>query len=239
MSFNDKKTIGVLGGMGPLATQLFYGMVIDYTKAGCDQDHINMIILNHASIPDRTEALLSGNTETLYDALLGDCVFLEKSGVSHIVIPCNTSHVFIDRLQSEIGIPIINMIAGAVGDIRRIKGCGIKAGILATDGTVKLGLYSKAMEEAGILPVIPSERSQKLIMKIIYDGIKSGGAIDPEDFEAVGRELREKGCECAIMGCTELSCFMKFYDVPRDFYFDAMESLVLKTIIAAGGEIKK
>ena len=238
MADEGRKTIGVLGGMGPLATQLFFGMVIDNTEARCDQDHMDMIILNKPSISDRTGALLAGETEPLYRALHSGCAFLAESRAGLIVIPCNTSHVFIDRLRLEISVPIINMVAEAAGDVRLAKGCGLKVGVLATDGTVQLGLYGNELEKAGLLPVYPSEEGQRRIMRIIYDGIKGGGGVDPDDFAEVDRELREKGCECAVMGCTELSCLMQMLDIPRDFYFDAMESLAQKAILAAGGRLK-
>ena len=237
MSRKDLKRIGVLGGMGPLATQFFYGMIIANTDAKRDQDHVDMIILNHASMPDRTEALLSGDTKALYPKLLEDCVFLEKSGVSHIVIPCNTAHFFMDKLQAEINIPIINMVREVVKDVKEAKGEGIKAGILATDGTIKLGVYQTEMEREGLIPVIPSEDNQRRVMKIIYDGIKSGGEIELEDFMAIEREMIEKGCEYIIMGCTELSCFMSMYDLSQNFYIDAMKTLALKVITAAGKRI--
>ena len=230
--------IGVLGGMGPLATKVFFGMVIDNTDAHCDQDHIDMIIINHASMPDRTEALLSGNTGPLYSKLLEDCVFLEKSGVSHIAIPCNTSHFFIDSLQAELKIPIINMIRETVSDIRESEGDGTNIGILATDGTVELGLYQKELVRQGLTPFIPSGENQKRVMRIIYDGIKNGGEINFADFTEIEKELIAGGCKRAVMGCTELSCFKQMYDL-SDFYHDAMLSLALKTIISAGGKLRQ
>jgi len=228
------KPIGVLGGMGPLATQLFYGMVIANTKASRDQDHIDLIILNHASLPDRTEALLSNNTKPLLDLLLADCKFLENSGVSHIVIPCNTAHYFVDQLQAEIKTPIINMIREVVGGIKEAKNEGTKVGILATDGTVRLGVYQKELERAGLVAVLPSEENQKRVMKIIYEGIKNGGEINYKDFEKIEKEILDAGCEHAIMGCTELSVFMDMYDMEQGFYIDAMKVLALKAISAAG-----
>ena len=238
MTEAPKKVIGVLGGMGPLATQIFYGMVIENTAAERDQDHIDMIILSSASIPDRTEALLSGKTEQLYDALAGGCAFLEKSGVSHIVIPCNTSHFFIDRLKSVTGVPIINMIREAAEAVAPAGKKGMKVGILATTGTVKTGLYQTELKKAGQIPVIPSDENQSLVMKIIYEGIKGGGEIDLCEFRKIEKELLDEGCERVIMGCTELSCFMKIYKLPELFYFDAMKILALKAIDAAGGRIK-
>jgi len=238
MQDEQKKVIGVLGGMGPLATQIFYGMVIENTAAGCDQDHIDMIILSSASIPDRTEALLSGKTEPLYEALLKGCALLERSGAGFIVIPCNTSHFFADRLQSDVKIPIINMIREAAFAVSPAGKKGMRVGILATTGTISTGLYQAELIKAGHIPFVPSDDNQKLVMKIIYDGIKGGGEIDPGDFQKIEKELIDAGCERAIMGCTELSCFMKMYSLPDDFYFDAMKTLALKAIAAAGGRVK-
>jgi len=238
MTSLEKKVIGVLGGMGPLATQIFYGMVIENTAAACDQDHIDMIILSSASIPDRTEALLSGKTEPLYAALLNGCAFLERSGASFIVIPCNTSHFFADRLQEEIKTPIINMIRVAAKNVSTSGKKGMKVGILATTGTVSTGLYQTELIREGHTPVIPSGENQKLVMKIIYDGIKGGGEIDMEDFRTIEKELLDSGCKRVIMGCTELSCFMKMYGLPENFYFDAMKTLALQAITQAGGRLK-
>lgn len=65
-----KNVLGIMGGMGPLATQLFYKMLIEHTVAEKDQDHINVLIIGDASMPDRTEAILSGNTEPVHAQLL-------------------------------------------------------------------------------------------------------------------------------------------------------------------------
>ena len=83
----EDKVLGVLGGMGPLATQLFYRMLIDMTDASCDQDHLDMIILNHATMPDRTEMIRTGRTEELSQALMKDVKKLENTGRRPIAIP--------------------------------------------------------------------------------------------------------------------------------------------------------
>ena len=64
----DKK-IGVLGGMGPMASQLFYKLVTEKTAADCDQDHVRMVIYSDASMPDRTGAILSGEYDKVYSQL--------------------------------------------------------------------------------------------------------------------------------------------------------------------------
>lgn len=234
----SSKVLGVLGGMGPLATQLFYKKIIEKTEAKRDQEHLDMIILNHASMPDRTEAILGGFGEDLYKALLEDARRLVDNGAAVIAIPCNTSHLFVHRLQKEIPVPIINMIQETVLSLAKRSDDIKDVGILATDGTLQSGLYQNACINAGIRPVVPSAEIQKLVMKIIYNGIKNGGEIDYNDFIAIEDELSANGCQAAIMACTELSCFKEIYGLPR-YYIDAMEVLVERSIVACGKEVKK
>jgi aspartate racemase len=238
MRDDGRKVLGVLGGMGPLATQLFYGMVIEKTDASCDQEHLNMIILSHATMPDRTEAIKEGRTEELLNLLLSDVKMLEKNGAGVIAIPCNTSHVIYDRLQAGAGIPIINMVEEAAAYVAEKLGSGLKVAVLATDGTVSMGLYQKALEKAGIIPVIPGPESQKLVMKIIYDGVKAGGEINYSDFLKVQEEISGQDCRAAVLACTELSCFKRTYRLP-DFYIDSMEVLAEKSILACGGRLRR
>ncbi|MEL7658541.1 MAG: amino acid racemase [Bacillota bacterium] len=239
MGKDDKKVLGVLGGMGPLATQLFYRMIIEKTDANCDQEHLNMIILSHATMPDRTKEILAGRTEELFELLLKDVKMLEANDTGVIAIPCNTSHVLADRLQENIGIPIINMVEETVAHIKdTFAEQDLRIAVLATDGTINTGLYQKALERAGITPVVPNPESQKLVMKIIYDGVKNGGTIDFADFLTIQKDIFEQNCQAAILACTELSCFKEMYNLPQ-FYIDAMGVLTEKSILACGGKIKE
>jgi aspartate racemase len=238
MWIDDRKILGVLGGMGPLATQLFYKMIIEKTDAKCDQEHLNMILLSHATMPDRTRELLEGRAEELFQLLLKDAKMLEMGGAGVIAIPCNTSHVLLDRLQGNIGIPIINMVEETAAYIAEsYHEPDLRIAILATDGTIKMRLYQRALERTGITPVIPSPESQKLVMKIIYDGVKNGGEIDFADFLTVQKEIFGQDCQAVILACTELSCFKEMYNLPGN-YIDAMGVLTEKSILACGGKIK-
>ncbi|GAB1475567.1 aspartate racemase [Bacillota bacterium] len=234
----EDKILGIVGGMGPLATQLFYRMLINMTDAEKDQDHLDMIILNHASMPDRTEAIKSGNIEKLYEELLKDVKKLEGDGVSAIAIPCNTSHMVMDRLQAEAGIPIINMIRETVMHIKRERPGISRIGILATDGTIAGGLYQKACKDEGLQPFVPGTASQALVMKIIYQGIKGGNPVDYNDLIKIQGDMAAEGCEAAIMGCTELSCVKEMYGLPS-YYVDAMEVLAAKAITLCGRGLKE
>jgi aspartate racemase len=232
------KKIGVLGGMGPAATLLFYRMVVEHTLARSDQEHIDMILLNHASMPDRTLCLRSGRRAELLEKLTEDARTLEACGADCVVIPCNTSHTLADEIQAAIRVPLINMVREAVKTCApRLEKTGGRIGILATDGTVEGGIYQRELEKAGFLPYAPSPESQRLLMRMIYEGVKKGCAVDREDFARVDRELREAGCAGAIVACTELSILRDAFQLPA-YYTDALLALARRAIAFAGRECR-
>ena len=172
--------LGVLGGMGPQATNTFYQFVIDRTDAHTDQEHVNALILSDSGMPDRTAAVLGSERarETVFQRLLSDAQLLERAGCTAIAVPCNTSHFFLDQVQAQISIPIIHMIRETA---KVLAAQGLKRpGILATDGTIQTGLYQKEFSAMGIQAVIPSPQAQELVMSLIYDDIKAGRDGDPE-----------------------------------------------------------
>ena len=130
------KKIGVIGGMGPMASQLFYKMITEKTEAEKDQDHVNLVLVSDASMPDRTSAILAGDYDEVSEKLLKDAKILEMCGCEAIGITCNTAHFFADLIKDELEIPIIHMIEETVQHISR-KSPGAKVAVLATDGTEK------------------------------------------------------------------------------------------------------
>lgn len=226
-----KGKLGVLGGMGPQATQMFYQRVLDRTDAERDQDHIPTLILSDTAMPDRTAAIRSGDTAAIYAQLLADARVLEHWGASAIAIPCNTSHTFVPRIQGELTVPIINMVTETAA---ALKALGAKrVGILATDGTVQMGLYQSACEGAGLQAVTPPPDIQKLVMSVIYDEIKKGEKGSREKFAAIDGALRAMGCDRAVLACTELSVYKDWHGLP-DFYLDAMDVLARRSVEACG-----
>ena len=223
--------LGVLGGMGPQATNTFYQFVIDRTDAQTDQEHVNALILSDSEMPDRTSAILSGGEarEGVYRRLLADARLLEGAGCTCIAVPCNTSHFFLDRVQEEIGIPILHMIRETA---RLLAAQGLKRpGILATDGTIQTGLYQKEFSAAGIEAVVPSTQAQELVMSLIYDDVKAGRDGDPQKFAAIHEDLLAQGCDCGVLACTELSVFADKHHLPP-YYTDAMAVLAERAVEA-------
>ena len=224
---NDR--LGVIGGMGPQATNTFYQLVIDRTDARTDQEHVNALILSDCQMPDRTAAILgtAEEQEAVFRRLLADARLLEGAGCTVLAVPCNTSHFFLDREQEHIGVPILNMIRETAAALKR-QG-RTRPGILATDGTIRTGLYQREFAAFGIYAAAPRPAAQKQVMSLIYDDIKAGKAGDPEKFAAFTKDLVEQGCDCAVLACTELSVFANQHHL-SPFYVDAMAVLAQRSI---------
>lgn len=234
INFGNLKTLGVLGGLGPQATDYFYNGVIEHTDASCDQEHIDMIILSHATTPDRTKAIVTGDDQVLIDSLVKDVQMLEKAGAANIAIPCNTSHYFYDHMQAAVRIPIIHMVRESVRYAKRKYANVKRIGIMGTDGTISSGIYDIECEKAGVEAVHPSEERQKDVMHIIYEEIKAGERGSKHLFKRVTEELiRDKQCDVIILACTELSVYRHFHNVP-ECCLDAMDVLIRESILRSG-----
>lgn len=223
--------LGVLGGMGPQATNTFYQFIIDRTDAQSDQEHVNALILSDSDMPDRTAAILGDDKarNVVFQRLVSDAKLLEEAGCTCIAVPCNTSHFFLDRVQQEIGIPFIHMIRETA---KVLVAQGHKRpGILATDGTIQTGLYQREFAAFGIEAVVPTAQTQELVMSLIYDDVKAGRDGDPQKFAAIHRELLAQGCDCGVLACTELSVFASQHHLPH-FYTDAMAVLAERAVEA-------
>lgn len=232
-----KGKLGVIGGMGPEATAYFYEEVIRHTKADCDQEHINMAILSHAQMPDRTKAIISGEDKELLEAMREDVHAMELLHVDHIAIPCNTSHYFYDQIQAMTDIPIIHMPREAVRYAAdRYEGVR-KIGIMGTDGTISSGIYHKECERLGIEAASPSEQRQRDVMSLIYDDVKAGKKGDYQKFERTMEEFIKKDCDAVILACTEISVFKKDHVLPA-ICLDAMDVLIRESILRSGAQYK-
>ena len=224
--------IGIIGGMGPMASQLFYKMVTEHTAAERDQDHIDLILLSDASMPDRTAAILSGQYEGPYEQLLSDARLLEQCGCTAIAITCNTAHFFADMIADKIGIPILHMIRETAAALAGRCPGGV-VGVMATDGTVQTGLYQKALTERGLTPWTPPAEIQKEVMHQIYDRVKKGLPCDQESWTRIEAAYRQAGCAAVVLACTELSVITADEGL-GDWYVDPMETLARKVIETAG-----
>lgn len=234
----ESKGLGVIGGMGPKATSVFFDSIVENTDASKDQDHINMVILNHATLPDRTDAILNGTDKLFLDSIRNDIELLEKAGVSNIAIPCNTSHYFYDKIQEMTDIHIINMVEETIKEIYEKYGGKAKIGIMATNGTIKSDVYKKVCQQYGLQIYYPDTIIQEQVMDIIYNKVKSDIEVDSKEIEDIVFDfIFKQECSCVILACTELSCINLNDDVAK-YCVDAMKVLVKKSIELSGKHVK-
>ncbi len=208
------KKLGIIGGLGPMATSYFMRRIIELTDARTDQENIEMIIYNCPSIPDRTGYILGRSSESPLPKIEEIAHELEHQNVDYIAMPCITAHYFHDQLADSVMIPVSNGIREAAEYLheRGIR----KVGIMATDGTASMHLFDSVFKDYDIHCVYPEPEAQKLVMSIIYDDVKAGRKVNMDEFELVKVQLLGEGCEVVLLGCTELSILKRDNDVgPR------------------------
>ncbi len=205
----SKKTIGVLGGMGPEASSALYQKIIAYAQSnhGAVQDNDYPPVFIY-SLP------LQGFDETgirdkdmVVSQLVEGVKKLELAGSDLVIIACNTVHFFYDEMQNVTNIPIFNIIEETAqrvyhDDIRKV-------GLLASESTCKLGLYQDKMKPSGIDVILPDQNQQDKLNNVIEHvmGGKQSNA-DLETLQEIARSYTNQGAEAVVMGCTELPLVM-------------------------------
>ncbi len=232
----NEMTLGVIGGLGPIATAHFLELVINMTQADTDQQHLEMIIYNTPTIPDRTAHILDNTAPSPLPRMLAVGKALAQQGVGRIAIPCVTAHYFFSQLESGIPVPLIN---GVQETVRHLRENGIrKVGIMATDGTVHSGIFHRELEKQGLEPIVPHPEAQKHVMHIIFNNVKAGVPAEMDRFLAAAQDLKDQGAEAVILGCTELSLVKRDHAIGAGF-LDAMEVLAQQAVICCGKPLKE
>lgn len=229
-----KQAVGVIGGVGPMATVYYMQRVIEMTKAGCDQEHINMLVFNDCDIPDRTAFITEKSPDNPLPVMVEDAKRLEAAGCEFVVIPCNTAHYFYDELEQAVEIPVVNIVEETIRYAKaRVQDLSC-VGIMATTGTIVTGTYQKYAQRAGLSFAVPDENEQDLLMQIIYDGVKAGKPVPRADFDRVANHLRAKGAQCLILGCTELSVLKRDLPINDPDVLDSIDVLASETVRRSG-----
>ncbi|MBO8134008.1 MULTISPECIES: aspartate/glutamate racemase family protein [Dickeya] len=199
--------IGVLGGMGPLATVDLLQKIIAATPAQRDQQHVPMAVWNVPQIPDRQRAL-AGIGESPLPALLDGIEHLNRLDVSHLIIPCNTAHHWFDELRSASRAPVLH-IADATLAQTQLALAGTpspRVGVIATHGTLAAGWYQQRLAALDIETVLPDEQEMdNLFVPGCYavkrGEVAAGGAL----FGQLADRLAARGATQLILACTEVA----------------------------------
>ncbi|KKI88928.1 aspartate racemase [Bacillus sp. SA1-12] len=225
-----QKVVGIIGGMGPLATVDLMNKIISNTPAKKDQDHIHIIVDNFSQIPDRTTAILGKGSDPA-PFIIQSAQRLESAGADFLVMACNTAHFYYKSIKKSVSIPILHM---PLETARFLHENNIRnAGLLATDGTINTKLYQSSCQIFHIHVIEPDMQMQKEVMEGIY-AIKESDLDKGRLFlSTVANKLIKRGAEAIIAGCTEIPLVL---NSSQDIcIIDPTEILAKSVIKAAAG----
>ena len=199
------RIIGIIGGMGPLATVDLFEKLVKMTPAGSDQEHHQILIFNNSKIPSRMAAGL-GQGEDPLPELLKTAKCLEQAGADFLIMPCHTAHIWFDGIQKAINIPLISLIETTVTHIKQhhphVSG---KILLLSSQATMKHRLYQEAFQKKGMTIQIPTPAEQMLIDMVIQH-VKTNSP-DLSSIKPLNNMLNryyERGIIALLGGCTEI-----------------------------------
>ena len=234
---DGNKTLGIIGGMGPMATVQLFHRIVSMTRSETDMGHLHILIDNNTKIPDRTDAILHEGDNPVPE-MVRSALCLEQSGAEILIMSCNTAHYFYPEICRFVHVPFLNMIWETAKETKRQGFC--RAGLLATDGTIRTGIYEREFKRYGLELILPDAPEQKEVMNLIYQGVKSGtDEWYTAPVERIVEHMKENGAQTVILGCTELPlAFSEYHIHSRLPVIDPMEILAKQAISAAGGILR-
>lgn len=221
----------IIGGMGTLATETYIHQLNERTPATSDQEYLNYILVNHATVPDRTDYILDHDKPDPLTPLLED--FKQQAALKpdFFTLPCNTAHYFYDELTKTTNILILHMPREAVKTIAAKVPNAKRVGLISTEGTRADHIYDDEIQAAGYELVLPDDKIQHETNKLIYDNVKAKNHVDANLYHDILRQMfAEKGCDTVVLGCTELSLAQDREPYTKAPVIDAQSILVDKTI---------
>lgn len=197
----------VIGGMGTIATEVYIKMLNRSTLATKDQEYLNYILVNYATVPDRSSYIMDPeHKENPLPHLLDTIETQATLSPEFFVLTCNTAHYFYDQLQEATRIPILHMPKLAVEKVSADYIKGTRVGIIGTEGTIKNKIYDPFIEEAGFKVIHPTANIQKKVSHLIFDKIKNQNVLDHDLYHEILDDMfQEMDCDVILLGCTELS----------------------------------
>jgi len=233
MTSKNEFTLGILGGMGPLAGIELQRKIVEKSPARNDNDHIKMVCFTNPHIHDRTKSLQEG--KDFSGEIINSFNLMKSLRVNIGLMACNTAHAEFEKISSQVKFPLLNIVNETISFVES-EFVGVKKiGLLATDGTIQSGVYAKAASERDFEIILPKKDDQLKIMEVIYgnNGVKAGnvGRKNAVIIKKIIASVLAGGAEVVILGCTELSLLKingkKIID-PLDVISEKVVKMVLR-----------
>ena len=198
----SEKILGVLGGMGPLASAHFMLRLTLLTPALSDQEHIPTVLWSDPRVPDRTRSKLDGGEDPL-PWLLRGIRGLKAAGAGAIAIPCNTAHGWHAAMAAE-GLPILHIVEAAATELARLVPSGT-IGLMGTAATLRMRLYQDRLEQRGWTCLVPSETEMATRVSPAIAAVKANRVADAYGpLAETVTALKARGAQAVVLGCTEI-----------------------------------
>ena len=195
--------IGVLGGMGPLATADFFSKVIAATTAKGDEGHVPLLIQSDPRIPSRPAAILH-NGESPLPALLAGRDRLIAAGATALAMPCNTAHFWFSELQQGCTVPFLSIVDATCAEAASLAAPGAHIGLIATGATLATQLFDDRLRAMGFVPLLPEESDMMALVLPAIALVKAGRAAEGgQMIEQAVQALLARGASTVLLACTE------------------------------------
>ena len=214
MKSPSRRTIGVIGGLGPQATVEFFQRVVQETPASCDQDHLHLIVDSDPTLPNRNDAI-AGRGPSPGPGLAAIAKRLETAGADLVVMVCNTAHAFQPEIEAALTTtPFLSLIEVTIDAVRTAHPEARRIGILAAEGCLEADLYGRAARAHGLEPIGPTDSESAQFMDLLYR-IKAGdsGSAERTEMQGLAQALVRRGAEVLIAACTEIPLVLSAADV--------------------------
>jgi aspartate racemase len=224
------KILGVLGGMGPLASAQFMVRLTLLTPATRDQDHIPTVLWSDPRVPDRTVGRLSGGADPL-PWLLRGIEGLQQAGCAAIAIPCNTAHGWYDTMRDAARVPILHIVDAAAVELERLGIRRGRIGVMGTQATLAMRLYQDRLGALGWDCIEPSDGEMSHLVSPAIALVKANRVVDAyAPLAEVVSSLSGRGAASVVLGCTEIPLGIQAGPEPNTPVVDTIDALARAAI---------
>jgi aspartate racemase len=235
MDATNERVLGVLGGMGPLASAQFMVRLTLLTPATRDQDHIPTVLWSDPRVPDRTVGRLAGGADPL-PWLLRGIEGLKRAGCGAIAIPCNTAHGWYDAMRDAAAMPILHIVDAAASELRRMDVPGGTIGVMGTQATLAMRLYQDRLGKLGWDCIVPTQAEMDRLVSPAIALVKASRVAEAyPPLAGVVRSLAARGAAAVVLGCTEIPLGIQAGASPGVPMVDTIDALARAAIGWARG----
>ena len=205
-----ERVIGVLGGMGPLATADFMREIILATPAEGDSGHIPLVVVSCPQIPDRVAPILKGTGESPLPAMRERLGLLLGAGARCIAMPCNTAHFWYEDLARDCPVPFLSIVDATMAELAARLAAPATVGLIGTAATLHAGIFPRRLAPEGHAPLPPQDQAMETAILPGIALVKKNRLAEASTLlrDAI-QDLMAAGAGVVVLACTEVPAALR------------------------------